>query len=400
MKYWRGYLTAAIFTAITWVLAQMGAKFTTLVDMIYPYVIRTFQDTLSTWSGSVDFCLWQVVLVGILVLIAATAVIMILCRWNPIQWFGWVLAIFSGLFMLNTLVYGLNHYAGSIADDVRLDSYSYGVADLTSAANYYRDKANDLASQVQRDSKGNVVFDDLTTLAQQAGDGFEDLVYDHSYSVFAGSNRPVKELGWADLFTARGISGMTMGLTGEAAVNPQIPAVTMPYTICLEMAHRKCISTTGDDQFAAFLASQANDDIQFQYSGYFMAYRACYHALTSANTSDASAAAARVASGMNDLLRQDMETVNKFYDGKSSYDTTLSSRIYDAMTKTASTSTYGECCDLLVSWHIQEIILPNVIQTEDPFDPLDETQVDLSGLVNSRQDAPPATEPEQGEGVG
>lgn len=399
MKYWRGYLTAAIFTAITWVLAQLGARFTTLVDMIYPYVIRTLQDTLSAWSGSVDFCLWQVVAAAGLVLLVASIVVMILLKWNPIQWFGWVLAVCSAVFMLNTLVYGLNFYAGSIADDIRLESYDYNVADLASAADYYRDMANGLSGQVNRDPNGDVSFDELPVLAQQAGNGFENLVYGRSYPVFAGSNQPVKALGWTGLFTDRGISGITVGLTGEAAVNPQIPAVTMPFAICREMAHRKCIATTGDDDFAAFLACQANEDTQFRYAGYFMAYRACYNALTAANTAEASAAAARVASGMNDQLRQDMQAVDDFYNGKHSGDS-FSSRVYRAMTGENRQSTYGVACDLLVSWHIQEVILPNVIQEEDPFDPLDQSQVDLSGLVNSKQEAPPVTEPKNEEGVG
>ena len=47
MKYWRGYITAAIFGAITWALMQLGAKFTTLVDMIYPFVTRTLQTMLA-----------------------------------------------------------------------------------------------------------------------------------------------------------------------------------------------------------------------------------------------------------------------------------------------------------------------------------------------------------------
>ena len=60
MKYWFGYLTAAIIGAITWVLMQFGQRFQTLVDMVYPYVIRTLQGYLAEWSGSVDFLLcWQ-----------------------------------------------------------------------------------------------------------------------------------------------------------------------------------------------------------------------------------------------------------------------------------------------------------------------------------------------------
>ena len=52
-------------------------------------------------------------------------------------------------------------------------------------------------------------------------------------------------------------------------------------------------------------------------------------------------------------------------------------------------------------WHIQQIVLPTVVEEEAPFDPLDETQVDLSGIVNAKETVPPATEaPDEEEGVG
>ena len=63
MKYWRGYLTAAIFAAFTYALQKFAQAHSVLIDMIYPYVTRIIQDMLSQWSGTVDFCLWQVVAV-------------------------------------------------------------------------------------------------------------------------------------------------------------------------------------------------------------------------------------------------------------------------------------------------------------------------------------------------
>ena len=50
----------------------------------------------------------------------------------------------------------------------------------------------------------------------------------------------------------------------------------------------------------------------------------------------------------------------------------------------AGLASYGEVCDLLVSWHIQEVLLPSMAVEETPFDPLDKTQVDLTGIVNSQ----------------
>ena len=92
MKMLRGYLTAAIFGALTWVLMEFGERFTTLVDMVYPYVIRTLQGFLATWSGSVDFLIWQLLAVVAVVIAVAILVLVIVFRRSVISWSGWVLA--------------------------------------------------------------------------------------------------------------------------------------------------------------------------------------------------------------------------------------------------------------------------------------------------------------------
>ncbi len=121
---------------------------------------------------------------------------------------------------------------------MRLDVGSYNLEELTEATEYYRDKANALALQVNRDGSGNVgPFADFDALAGKAGEGFQTLTYDYFYPIFAGSTLPVKKLGWADMYSSMGITGVTFGLTGEACVNPQIPGVSLPFTMCHEMAH-------------------------------------------------------------------------------------------------------------------------------------------------------------------
>jgi len=382
LKYWRGYLTAFIFAVITWTLLQFGQSFTGLVDMVYPYVIRTMQNMLAQWSGSVDFVVWQMLLLVLVVLGLASAVLMIVLKWNPIQWFGWVLAAVSGVYMLYILVFGLNYFAGPLAEDVRLEVGTYTVEELTEAAEYYRDKANALAEQVSRDSSGNVDFQDFDTLAAQTGDGFRKLTYDLSYPVFAGETLPVKALHWADWFTKRGITGLTVGLTGEACVNPNIPDILLPFAMSHEMSHRMCIYTEEDANFAAFLAGHVNESLEYQYSAYFMAYRYCYMALLNANTPETSAAAARVNSGVSSKLYQDLTTYANFFSKTSGG---------GAAPATASLPdengfiSYGKVTDLLVSWHIQQIVLPTITVEEDPFDPYDSTQVDLSGNVNYKE---------------
>jgi hypothetical protein len=366
LKYWRGYLTAAIFAAITFGLMQLGTKFSSLVDMVYPYVIRTGQTMLAQWSGGAEFVLWQVVVIAGIILALASLVLMVILKWNPVQWFGWVLAVISCVVMLNTMVYGLNYYSGPLAEDIRLDVVEYNVDELAEATTYYRDKANALAQKVNRDENGDAAFSEFAQLAEQAGDGFEHLVYERSFPVFAGSTLPVKSLGWADWFTSQGITGVTVGLTGESAVNPQIPQVALPFTMAHEMAHRMCIAGERDGNFAAFLACSGNESPEYQYSAYFMAYKLCYDVLASwdANT------AARIQRGENELLYQDLLTYKEFFAKSAG----------GALDAVADQSV----CDLLVSWHIQEVVLPSITVEIRPFDPLDESQVDLSGIVNAK----------------
>lgn len=384
MKYWAGYLTAAIIGAISWALMQMGQKFTTLVDMVFPYVLRILQDTLSEWSAGLDFCLWQMLAIAGGALVIATIVLMIVLRWNPIQWAGWVLAGVSVVVLLHTLTFGLNYHAGPLADDVRLEMKEYNLIELSLATTYYRDMANLVADRVDRDANGDVDFGEFEDLAKLAGNGFDHLTKDSSYPVFAGSNLPVKKLGWADMYSSMGITGFFCGITGEAAVNPQIPDVTLPFTMCHEMSHRKSIALERDANFAAFLACQANDNINYRYSGYFMAYRYCLNQLKSLDMTSARDIMAQEIP----QLTHDMDAYSQFFASKKNDKATeLADTVNDTYLKAngdeKGIESYNDVCGMLVNWYIQEILMPTYTEAEVVFDPFDETQVDLSGITNA-----------------
>ena len=391
MKYYRGYLVAGIFAALTWLLMQLGQRLSTLIDMVYPFVTRTLQTFLAQWSSSVDFLVWQVLAVVLIAVALATVVLMVVLRWNFFQWLGWVLAAVSMVFFLHTGMYGLNQYAGSIADDIRMEMSEYTVSELADATEYYRDKAAALAKQIKRDNNDEPQYPSFHELATQAPEGFDVMVYERSASVFAGSTVPVKELGWADLYTSMGITGFTFSITGEAAVNPQIPVVSLPFTMCHEMAHRMSIATERDANFAAFLACRFNSTVEYQYSAYFMAYKYCYNALVAVGGTEARDMAARIKAGEGELLHRDMVHYDQFFAAKRNDQATkVADKVNDTYIKTsgdeAGILSYGQVSDYLVNWYIQEIIAPNQVEEEKTFDPYDENQVDLSGLHHSPQE--------------
>ena len=424
MKYWRGYLVAAIVAAITWALDSFAKTHAVLVDMIYPYVSRLVLTTLADWSGAMAFNLWQILLLIGIAVVLITAVLMILFRWNFFQWLGWVLAGVSCVVLLNTGVYGLNKYASPLADDIRLEIADYDVDELNQTAVYFRDKANELSTTVSRDSDGQVDIGSFEELAGLAGDGFHTLTYDEAISVFAGSTAPVKKQGW---FRAKGDTGMMIPLTGEAVVNPNVPNAALPFAMAKEMAHRMSIYSEADAAFAAILAGMYHSDVRFQYAAYLMAYHYCYQSLLAIPTADAAAFARQTDSGVTPLMRSDLETCEKFFGdtlpenhirqvtvaepntyteptettaaategtgatGETTAATTAPTTVPTTVPTTAPEETeapayfssYTSITDLLASWYVQTYIAPLYEEQEEPFDPFDPTQVDISGIVNA-----------------
>ena len=372
MKYWRGYLIAAILAVCTWALTQFAAAHTQLIDMVYPYMTRLIQTSLAQWSSGTDICLWQVLVLLGIAAILASVILMIIQRWNPIQWFGWVLTAAAIVNLLNVGLYGLNNYTGSIADDVRIESSDYTVTALEEATAYFIEQANALADYVSRDKDKQVDVGEFSALSEQAAAGFKALTYEHCFPIFAGSTLPVKQLGWSGYYSLMGITGKTVGLTGEAAVNPKVPSVGLPFAICREMACRMSITKDSDANFAAFMTCGINQDPEFRYSAYLMAYRYCYNALTAVDSAGGEAALNRIKNMPSSLAAADLEVYNDF----------LGARANNISEDTVK---------LLVSWHIQNVVIPSQQEESDKvvlFDPLDESDERLSDMLT-----PPETTP-------
>ena len=355
MKYWRGFLVAGILAVISWALVQFAQTHSVLIDMVYPYMTRLIITSLSQWSSGISVCLWQVLLLLLIGGGIASIVLMIVLKWHPVQWLGWVLAVISCISLFSTVLYGLNAYTGPLAEDIRLTMTDYTVSELSEATAYYRDKANALSGEVG-DKMTQHSFEELAVMA---ADGFTSLTYDQAISLFAGSTVPVKKLGWAGSYTLKKESGVTVALTGEAAVNPDTPAIAMPFAMCKEMAKRMTISREEEAKYAAYMACIANPSIEFQYSGYSIAYYHCYKTLAAIPTTTAQAAAKELQAQATERLRHDMEQYEDFFG---SY----------------SEPSGDSFPDLLACWYIQEFIPPLHEQEEDPFNPKDPSKVDLT----------------------
>lgn len=379
MKHWIGYVVALIFAACTWALKSFAATHSLLVDIIYPYVTRLVMNYLSGKAARTDLCLWQIFIAICGVLILASIIYYVWRRRNPIRCIGWTLAAICALNLISTGLFGLNQYAGALSDDIRLETPGYVAEDLHAALEYYQERANELATVVPRDSKGNVIAD-FDTVAKNAHSGFDVLSREQYYSVFAGGTTPVKKMGWAWANNITGTTSKFYPVTGEAVVNENTPTVGLPFVVCRVMSQRICIANDPDSAMAGVLACINNPDPVFQYSGYFMAYRYCYDALSS------------LPGGAEKFRAQENEMLKRDFDN---YATSFAQR--DDRPSGDVPQANGEIKnihvgDLLVSWHIQQVVKPATEVVETPFDPLDETHENLKDLDGIVQHTEPTTE--------
>ena len=375
MKKYFGFFVALGGLLLTFAITALARRYGDLLDTFYPYVTRWGQKILAGVSSIVPFTLWQVLAVLLVVLLLGSLALVIWKKKSIIRWMGWVLAVVSLGWCAHTGIYGLNFYASSLSQDLRLESVELSQADLENALIYFRDQANALAETLPRDENGSLIYEDFDILAQKAGNGYKNLTKE-GYAVFAGSTLPPKKLMWAGLYSSMGICGVSMALTGEASVNPAIPNMSIPFVMCHEMAHRMCIALEDDANFAAFLACQANGDPQFLYSAYYMAYRYCYNALAKADR----VALKEIHAGVNDLFRRDIQFYDEFFAReKSTAATTVANTANNAYIQASGdkkgTASYGLVATQLTIWYLQETGQTQQ-EEQSKFDPLDKDYID------------------------
>lgn len=91
------------------------------------------------------------------------------------------------------------------------------------------------------------------------------------FPVLSGNGVRVKPVALSHYWSYTGIVGMYFPFFGEANANVDVPAHTIPMTICHEISHVRGIAREQDANLAGFLACVASDRPDFRYSGYMFA---------------------------------------------------------------------------------------------------------------------------------
>lgn len=375
MKNLRGLIVSAVICLLTVLLYHVAADFDVLLEMAYPFFSKTVMEMIGGFTAGADFCVWQVALAVYLVAVVASLTLVLLLRGNVLRWLGIVLVPVTLAGFLLCGVWGLNFHNKPLTDSMKLEvEQNYSLSAIREAAMYYRTEAEKLCGRVPRDENNDLYTPDLEIMNRAAAKGYDKLVW--KYSIFAGPRTPVKTLGWSSLYTKLGVEGITVGLTGEAAINPEQYGASLPFSVCQESARLLAFARKDEVSFAAYLACEQSGNNTMRYSGYLNAFLYCSNTLYERNK----LLWAMVWEDADPLLRHDAEAINDFAALGDRESTEQIDAIYGAYLA-AIGEEEGKTTDSLVAWY-NTWYRPVEEEPEEGFDPTDYDWV-----------FPPATEP-------
>jgi hypothetical protein len=168
-----------------------------------------------------------------------------------------VTCIFDGVWLLN-------HYRTDIEDLMSLPIEKNNKEALVATFEALIIKTNSLRRELPEDSLSS-----KRDILHNAYRGYEEL--NKQYEFIKKDKVVVKGLLSSPIQTMSGYSGVYLFFIGEPTINIQAPIFTLPHTACHEIAHQKGFAEEQAANYIGFLACKNNEDLLFQYSGYFSA---------------------------------------------------------------------------------------------------------------------------------
>lgn len=284
-------LGIAIFMAIINVIAWMSTTFCDFyVHCIYPLWVNTY----SRLTGIVPFSLGEVMIVSglivtaIAVMLGFVAVIFLLgfrsrsiyptvmkfCK----RYFTAYAWIFTGVFVVMTLNCFIPYHCSSLeekygmlsglqVDEPLLQDFitkEYTFDELVRLRDFVVIKTNDLATKVNRDNQGNIIYpDNMEEIAIEAM-----LNLSQDCKQLEGFYPTPKQFTFSGFFSQQKMKGYFFPFSMEINYNSLMHEINRPATICHEYAHLKGFMYEEEANMIGYLACVNSSDITFQYSGY------------------------------------------------------------------------------------------------------------------------------------
>ena len=183
-----------------------------------------------------------------------------------------IIGVLSIAYFCFHFFWGLNYYRLPLYKTLEIKELKYSTDDLEIFTNQLIEKANNLQLKITKNDTVKVIVPfSKKEIYQNVKNGYVKL--SKEYPKFTYKNKSLKNSLISLPMTYLGTSGYLNPFTGEAQVNSLNPSVSYASTSCHEVAHQIGYAAENEANFIGFLSSINNDNIYFQYSGYYMGLR-------------------------------------------------------------------------------------------------------------------------------
>lgn len=268
--------------------------------------------------------------------------------------------IFVYILLTETLNCFILYHTPTFAEIYGYAGETYSASQLEELADFLIDKTNSLSERVQRDEKGQFVMtDELVENAKSAM-----LSLSEEIPQLSGYYAEPKIIKNSFFMSQQYLMGIYFPFTMEANYNYQMYALNVPDTLCHELAHTKGIIREDEANFAAFLACDGSESVDFQYSGYL---RALKYVLSECGSYCSEETTSALYNRLSDGVRTDWQSNSEYWQEVQESDEGLisSETVAKVSDKAMETSlklngvdegkrSYGRMVDLLLDWYFAE----------------------------------------------
>ena len=343
----RNLISAGILAVLTAIAVGIARFFPDFWFSFYTDFSRKAIGIIGTVTGWIPVCLWQILLI-LLILAIPVGLVYAIRKKRVLGWLTALLELALLLIFLFVGLWGLNHYAPTIGEQTGLEVRPYSKGELEEAARYYARQASYWSVRVERDENGALVLPDHSELSDTAVAAYDRLAQENDR--FSGAAGSVKPLLFSKAFSYMGTTGVYLCLTGEASVNTDTFPGTLPFTMCHELGHSLAVAAEEEANYCGYRACAASEDPLFRYSGYYTAFVYCSNALRRADR----AAADKLWELCTEELRQDCArhvAHNKQYEDNAVQKVTeaVNDGYLKAFSQESGVKSYGLVVDYLIA---------------------------------------------------
>lgn len=352
-------LFLCLFIPISFFLINLAKAYPTFVEKYYSESFyAVVADFLGLITAFFPFSLAEIIIfaIPILIIIYISLTIKRIIKVKPTFTSGLkaVMNCFLNIFLavcvlfgMYTVMWGINYYRPPLAQLLNVEVKGISEDELYSACLFLAEEANKVRDMSYENENG--VFTtkkNLQEVMSGSKDGYEKLKSQYEFIRFIPHR--AKPVYLSEGMSYLGISGIYIPHTAEANVNRIIEPFMLPCTLSHEQAHQLGFAREDEANFISFLACINNSDIEFQYSGYMLAFIHTSNALFTQNPEKYNQVIYSLSDGAFRDLKANWDFWKKYESKASDIQDSVNDKFLKVQGQESGIKSYGLMVDLVI----------------------------------------------------